>query len=301
MKLIGIAIYLIILLLIGVFASRQMKDLRDYYAGGKRFGFWAASFSSRATGESAWLLIGLTGMGAAVGAQALWVVLGEVLGVAAAWIFLCRRFKRLTDRYDSITIPDYLESRLRDTSQRIRLVSAFTLMVFVTIYVSAQIDAIGTAFEGFLGWNYYVGAIVGFAVVLVYIVSGGFVAVVWSDVFQACLMVLGLIALPVFGLLAIGGVDPAVAQSAHKTPNCYRCGDRKARVGTASSRFLVSGNRAWFLGSPQIFVRFLSMRSEKEIRPGSHCGCDLDSDGDLGSRACRHSRSSRFSCRLRIP
>ena len=90
-----------------------MKDLRDYYAGGKRFGFWAASFSSRATGESAWLLIGLTGMGAAVGAQALWVVLGEVLGVAAAWIFLCGRFKRLTDRYDSITIPDYLESRLR--------------------------------------------------------------------------------------------------------------------------------------------------------------------------------------------
>ena len=67
MKLIGIAIYLLVLLLIGVSASRRMKDLRDYYAGGKRFGFWAAAFSSRATGESAWLLIGLTGMGAAVG------------------------------------------------------------------------------------------------------------------------------------------------------------------------------------------------------------------------------------------
>ncbi len=77
---------------------------------GKRFGFWAAAFSSRATGESAWLLMGLTGMGAAVGAQALWVVLGEVLGVAAAWMLLCRRFKRLTDRFDSITIPDYLEA-----------------------------------------------------------------------------------------------------------------------------------------------------------------------------------------------
>ena len=74
MKLIGIVLYLLILLLIGAVASRRMKDLRDYYAGGKRFGFWAAAFSSRATGESAWLLIGLTGMGAAVGAQALWVV-----------------------------------------------------------------------------------------------------------------------------------------------------------------------------------------------------------------------------------
>jgi Na+/proline symporter len=211
MKLIGVVLYLLILLIIGAVASRRMKDLRDYYAGGKRFGFWAAAFSSRATGESAWLLIGLTGMGAAVGVQAFWIVLGEVLGVAAAWTLLCGRFKRLTDRYDSITIPDYLESRLRDTGHRIRLVAAFTLVVFVTIYVSAQIDAIGTAFEGFLGWNYYLGAVVGFAVVLVYIVSGGFVAVVWSDVFQGTLMVLGLVALPLLGLVTLGGIAPALS------------------------------------------------------------------------------------------
>lgn len=66
MQLIGIVIYLAVLLLIGLLTARQMKDLRDYYAGGKRFGFWAAAFSWRATGESAWLLIGLTGRGAAV-------------------------------------------------------------------------------------------------------------------------------------------------------------------------------------------------------------------------------------------
>lgn len=270
MKLIGIAIYLIILLLIGIVASRQMRDLRDYYAGGKRFGFWAASFSSRATGESAWLLIGLTGMGAAVGAQALWVVLGEVLGVAAAWIFLCGRFKRMTDRYDSITIPDYLESRLSDTTHRIRLVAATTLVVFVTIYVSAQIDAIGTAFEGFLGWNYFVGAIVGFAVVLVYIVSGGFVAVVWSDVFQATLMVAGLVALPVFGLIAAGGMETTVTQIRLQDPGLLSLWGPSGPGW--SSFFTTLGFLAiglGFLGSPQIFVRFLSMRSEKEIRPGA--------------------------------
>lgn len=270
MKIIGIAVYLIILLVIGIFASRQMKDLRDYYAGGKRFGFWAASFSSRATGESAWLLIGLTGMGAAVGAQALWVVVGEVLGVAAAWIFLCSRFKRMTDRFDSITIPDYLESRLGDTSQRIRLVAAVTLIVFVTIYVSAQIDAIGTAFEGFLGWNYFVGAIVGFAVVLCYILSGGFVAVVWSDVFQACLMVAGLVALPLFGLVAVGGFETSVVQLRAQDPQLLSLWGPSGPGW--SSFFTILGFLAiglGFLGSPQIFVRFLSMRSEKEIRPGA--------------------------------
>ena len=270
MKLIGIVLYLLILLLIGAAASRRMHDLRDYYAGGKRFGFWAAAFSSRATGESAWLLLGLTGMGAAVGAQALWVVLGEVLGVAAAWIFLCGRFKRLTDRYDSITIPDYLESRLRDTSHRIRLVAAFTLVVFVTIYVSAQIDAIGTAFEGFLGWNYYIGAIVGFAVVLVYIVSGGFVAVVWSDVFQGSLMVLGLVALPFFGLAAAGGLEPTMSQLRQQDPHLLSLWGPDGQSWTSFFTilsFLAIG--LGFMGSPQIFVRFLSLRSTAEIRPGA--------------------------------
>ena len=270
MQLLGIAIYLGILLLIGVAASRKMNDLRDYYAGGKRFGFWAAAFSSRATGESAWLLLGLTGMGAAVGAQALWVVLGEVLGVAAAWIFLCRRFKNLTTRYDSITIPDYLESRLRDTGHRIRLVAAFTLVVFVTIYVSAQIDAIGTAFEGFLGWNYFVGAIIGFAVVLIYIVSGGFVAVVWSDVFQGSLMLVGLVALPLFGVAAAGGLDPVLDGLRAQDPqlvSLWGPDGQSWSSGFTILSFLAIG--LGFLGSPQIFVRFLSLRSVDEVRPGA--------------------------------
>lgn len=270
MKLVGILLYLVVLLAIGAVASRRMRDLRDYYAGGKRFGFWAAAFSSRATGESAWLLLGLTGMGAAVGAQALWIVLGEVLGVGAAWVFLSGRFKRLTDRYDSITIPDYLESRLGDTSHRIRLVAAFTLVVFVTIYVSAQIDAIGTAFESFLGWNYFVGALVGFAVVLVYIVSGGFVAVVWSDVFQGSLMLVGLVALPLFGLAAAGGLEPALGGLRAQDPTLLSLwGPEGASWGSFFTilSFLAIG--LGFLGSPQIFVRFLSLRSTKEIRPGA--------------------------------
>lgn len=270
MKLLGIVLYLGILLIIGAAASRRMKDLRDYYAGGKQFGFWAAAFSSRATGESAWLLIGLTGMGAAVGAQALWIVVGEVLGVGAAWMLLATRFKCLTDRYDSITIPDYLESRLRDTKQRIRLVAAFTLVVFVTIYVSAQIHAIGTAFEAFLDWNYFVGALTGFVVVLIYIVSGGFVAVVWSDVFQGTLMVLGLCALPFFGLAMAGGFVPTMDQLQLQDPSLLSLwgpsGPGMTSVFTTLG-FLSIG--LGFLGSPQIFIRFLSLRSTQEIRPGT--------------------------------
>jgi len=66
-KIIVLIIYVAILFLIGILASRRIKSMSDYYLGGKRLGFWAIAFSARATGESGWLLIGLTGMGAMAG------------------------------------------------------------------------------------------------------------------------------------------------------------------------------------------------------------------------------------------
>lgn len=266
-ELAGVVVYLAVLVWIGVVASRRMKDVRDYFAGGKSMGYWAVAFSARATGESAWLLLGLTGMGATVGLGALWVVLGELLGVGISWLWMSRRFKRLTDRYDSLTVPDFLASRFRDQGHVLRLVSALAMVVFVTIYVSAQIDATGKAFESFLDWNYYVGIAVGFTVVLAYIVSGGFVAVVWSDVFQGALMVLGLVALPVLGLVAAGGIGPVVEGLRAQDPSLlsFSLGEGTDVLTTLALLLIGLG----YLGSPQLFVRFIALRSEDELGRGT--------------------------------
>ncbi len=268
--LVGVLIYLAALVAIGVLAARRMKDLRDYFAAGKALGFWSVAFSARATGESAWLLLGLTGMGAAVGVKAFWVVLGETLGVAGAWLLMSRRFKRLTDRYDAITVPDYLEARFRDQGHTLRLVSAFALVVFVTIYVSAQIDATGKAFQDFLAWDYYVGAAVGFAVVLLYTTSGGFLAVAWSDVFQGALMVVGLVVLPIAGIAAAGGLDAVMAGLEAQDPALVAwLGKEGVSLSGVLSVLSLSLIGLGFLGSPQIFVRFLALRDEREIPRGT--------------------------------
>ncbi|MEE2711337.1 MAG: sodium/proline symporter [Planctomycetota bacterium] len=269
-KLPALVLYLAVLVVIGVIASRRMRSLRDYFVGGKRMGYWSVAFSARATGESAWLLLGLTGMGAAVGVQALWVVIGEVLGVAGAWLLLARRFKRLTDRFDSVTVPDYLESRFSDTRHHLRMVSAASLVVFVTLYVAAQIDATGKAFEVFLDWNWYLGALVGFCVVLVYVAFGGFVAVVWSDLFQGAMMVVGLVVLPVVGFAAAGGVGAVLDGLAAQDPVLLSFAGKEgwSAVGIASTlAFLCIG--LGFMGSPQVFVRFMSLRDESEISRGA--------------------------------
>jgi sodium/proline symporter len=266
-KLVGIVVYLAILLWIGAAASRRMKNVSDYFAGGKSMGYWAVAFSARATGESAWLLLGLTGLGATVGLQAMWVVLGELLGVGISWIWMSRRFKRLTDRYDSLTVPDYFASRFRDHRHVLRLVSALAMVVFVTLYVSAQIDATGKAFEAFLAWDYYVGIAVGFTVVLVYIVSGGFVAVVWSDIFQGALMVAGLVLLPLVGFAAAGGLQPVLDGVRAQDPALleFSIGEGTGILATLALLLIGLG----YLGSPQLFERFIALRSEKELGRGT--------------------------------
>lgn len=283
-KLLMVGLYFLCLIAIGVVASRRMKSVRDYFAGGKKLGFFTAALSAQSTGESAWLLLGLTGMGAAVGFQAFWVVIGEVIGVSITWLLMSRRFKRLTDQYDSITVPDYLEDRFRNQKHWLRLVAAATLVVFVTIYVSAQIFATGKAFNSFLGWNFYAGALVGFAIVVSYSVAGGFLAVAWTDTFQGMLMLLGLLLLPIAGLISAGGWEQVTTQLAAIEPTLLHfSGAGNWSLSTAIAAFGLASVGLGFMGSPQIFVRFLSIRSEKTLKAGMITGITWTMLADTGA------------------
>ncbi|MEQ9298064.1 MAG: sodium/proline symporter [Cyclobacteriaceae bacterium] len=268
-KIIVLAVYVGILFLIGILASRRVKSMSDYYVGGKKMGFWAVAFSARATGESGWLLIGLTGMGAMAGYSAYWVVLGELLGVFLSWQFMAKRFKRRSDEYKAITIPDYLESHFKSSTHTLRIISAAALVIFVIIYVASQMDVTGIAFESMLNIDYRIGALIGFAIVLVYIFIGGFVAAVWSDMFQGILMFFGLVLLPIVvwfsmdhgaGVTAgLNAIDPTLTQL------MGRSDDVVMNLFTILGFSMIG---LGFLGSPQVYVRFMSIKSETEIDKG---------------------------------
>ena len=110
---------------------------------------------------------------------------------------MAKKFKRRSDSFGSITIPDNLQSHFKTTSHTLRAVAASALVIFIVIYVASQIDVTGVAFKSMLDIDYKVGALIGFLIVLVYIFLGGFVAAVWSDLFQGVLMFFGLVLLPI--------------------------------------------------------------------------------------------------------
>jgi len=263
-------LYLIILLAIGWWGRGESKSVAGYYVAGKKLPGWVIAFSSNATGESGWLLLGLTGMGYLVGIHALWIVLGEVLGVALSWVLVARPFKEYTDRYDSITVPDYLEARFRDSQHLIRLLSVVIIFTMVIAYTAAQLTASGKTFSSFLGTSYSTGVLIGTVVILLYTTVGGYKAVAYSDLLQGILMFVGLLTLPLVGIAAAGGWTSLMSQLQSTDPSLLLpMGELGLSLAGVVSALSFASIGFAFLGVPQVLTRFIAARDQDQLLTGS--------------------------------
>ena len=260
-------VYLGLLAFFAIWSRRETHTLAGYYLAGKKLPFWVVAFSANATGESGWLLLGLTGMGYAVGAKAYWVVVGEVTGVALSWLFVSRRLKRMSDVHDSITVPDVLASRFKDTWHLIRGIAVFIILSMVTVYIAAQLIATGKAVSSFTEFGYDAGIYVGAAIIIAYTLVGGYKAVSYTDVLQGVLMLVGLIVVPIVAIYAAGGWSSISANIMAQDPALldffsFTSDGIAGWVGVIS--FLAIGLP--FLGVPQLLVRYMSARDDTELK-----------------------------------
>ena len=260
-----LVVYLGILAGLAIWSRRETHTLSGFYLAGKKLPFWVVAFSTNATGESGWLLLGLSGMGYLVGAQAYWVVVGQMIGIGAAWWLMSRRLKKLSDEADSITVPDVLVAKFVDKWHLLRGAAVLIIVIMVTTYVTAQMVATGKAFSEFLGMQYQTGVVVGSIIIIAYTFVGGYKAVSYTDVVQGILMLLGLIAVPTAAIIASGGLQGVTESLQQQDPallDMFAIVDRPVWIGIAS--FAAVGLP--FLGVPQLLIRFMSARDDREIR-----------------------------------
>lgn len=277
-------LYLAVLAGLAVWSRGETHTMAGYFIAGKKLPPWVVAFSTNATGESGWLLLGLTGMGYAVGAQAFWVVAGEVVGIALAWLLMSRRLKRLADATDSITVPDLLAARFDDQRHLLRRVSVLIILVMVGAYVAAQMVATGKAFDGFTDLDYSSGVLVGAGVIILYTLVGGYKAVAWTDLVQGVLMLLGLIVLPAVAISAAGGWSALTNDLMLQDPGLLSAWGPEGASATAAVAvlsFLAVGLP--FLGVPQLMVRFMSARSEESLVPAMAISVTVILLFDLGA------------------
>ena len=261
-------VYLLVLAGLALWSRRDSRSMSGYFIAGKQLPPWVVAFSTNATGESGWLLLGLTGMGYVAGAQAFWVVAGEVIGIALAWLLMSRRLKRLADANDSITVPDVLAARFDDRAHVLRRLSVLIILVMVGAYVAAQMVATGKSFDGFTGLDYTQGVLLGATVIILYTLVGGYKAVAWTDLVQGVLMLLGLIVLPIVAIQAGGGWTGVREDLALQDPGLLSLwGPEGASVTALVGIFSFLAIGLPFMGVPQLMVRFMSARSEKSLVP----------------------------------
>jgi len=260
-------IYLGLLAAFAIWSRHETGTLSGFYLAGKKLPFWVVAFSTNATGESGWLLLGLTGMGYAVGAQAYWVVVGEIAGIALSWGLISRRLKRLSDDADAITVPEVLAAKFDDKYHLIRAVAVVIILTMVTAYMTAQMVASGKALSSFMGMEYATGVAVGGAIIIAYTFVGGYKAVSYTDVLQGVLMLIGLIIVPIAAIYASGGLASMTSNLVAQDPdfvNMFSLTDGGIKGWVAAVSFVAVGLP--FLGVPQLLIRYMSARDDTELK-----------------------------------
>ena len=196
---IGFICYLVIILFVGFYTARITNNLNDFALGGQRLGPTVIAFSERASGESAWLILGLPGAALVAGLLEIWTVVGCIGGIILSWLIVAYPLRLATEKYNVITLPEYFEKKFDDQSGMIRLISSLIITFFFTFYVAAQFSGAGKVLNVTFGISQMQGMILGAVIIVFYTLMGGFLAVAWTDLIQGIIMIGTLVILPLVG------------------------------------------------------------------------------------------------------
>ena len=258
--------YFVFMLGIGLFFFFRSKEAgeKDFFLGGRKMGAWVSALSAGASDMSAWVLMGLPASVYAAGMGQTWIAIGLALGYAASWIFEAPRLRRFSiAAKDSITIPQYLTNRFLSDSKALQMLCAVIFLVAYTIYAASSIKACGTLFNTVMNIDANVAMYIAACIIIAYTFLGGFSAVCWTDFFQGLLMLGALLVAPLFALSLVNAAPAGAAE----LPEGY------FKFWTSWQD--VASGLGWglgYFGMPHIIIRFMSLKSEKELKKSSVIG-----------------------------
>jgi sodium/proline symporter len=259
-------LYLVALVVITYYTARKSKTASDFVLGGKQISGVSLALSERATGESAWLLLGLTGEAYALGMQAIWIALGCVIGIVFIWFAMGNRLRMETERTGALTISGLMAKKFPGAEKTIGSISALIIVFFFLFYIEAQFYGGGKVLYDTFGLDPLWGVIIGSLIVVFYCMIGGFITVVATDVFQAVLMIITLIALPIIMLFIAASHDVNISMAIQKAGESYSS-LTAGKTGAAGFLLILSG-MSWafgYTGQPQLLTRMMAIRSRKDI------------------------------------
>ena len=279
-------VYLMLVLGIGIFffiRGRKQTGDKAYFLGGRQMNGFVAALSAGASDMSAWVLMGLPGSIYLVGMGKVWISVGLLIGTICAWIFIAPKLRKYSIKADdSITIPQFLTNRFKEKNPALQAVCAVIFIVVYCIYSASSISACGSLFNSIFGWDPLYAMIGATVIILLYTFLGGFNAVCWTDFFQGMLMLMALMAAPIVALIVMnkpGFVPLAEVETGANYYNVLTSG----KFDYSSIADILSG-LGWglgYMGMPHILVRYMSIKSEKDMKRSQIIGSFVGADSAI--------------------
>ena len=260
-----VAVYLLICILIGVWATRRTKSASDFLVAGRSLGMFVMAIAAFTSIQSGFGLLGgagqtfTGGMGFAAG-----VLIAAPLGFALTWFLVGKRIWMMGEQGDVFTLGDVVEKRYNSRSVRGWLGFAITLGVIG--YLGTQVQAMGVIMHSIFGVSPAVGALIGLGILAFYSVGGGIIASVYTDLFQGVIMIAVSIVIFFFALNVGGGMQNITETLQSSDP----------LLASPFGNFSLITIACWFLlfslgaaGQPHFINKFLMIKSVKELRWGA--------------------------------
>ena len=271
---VAFALYFALVIGIGIYffiKGKSETGEKGFFLGGRKMNGLVSALSAGASDMSAWVLMGLPGAIYAAGLGQVWISIGLATGTVLAWIFVAPKLRRYSIlANDSITIPQYLTNRFKSNSKVLQVVSAVIFMVVYCVYGASSINACGTLFKTLFGLDERIAMAISTVIIIAYLFLGGFNAVCWTDFFQGMIMLVSLMLTPI---VAAAVLVPATGAAAALPANYYNLFN-PGGTGWVSVATILTG-LGWglgYFGMPHIIVRYISIKSEKEMKKSRWIG-----------------------------
>ena len=280
-KIIITTVYLGIIAYLGWLGYRNTKDTKDYLIGGRRIHPAIMALSYGATFISTSAIVGFGGYAGVFGFSLLWLTfLNIFLGIFIAFVFFGKRTRRMGHNIDAHTFPEFLGKRFQ--SKFIQKFAGIIIFLFMPVYTAAVMIGASTFIQANLGIDYNIALFVFAAIVAAYVFFGGLKGVMYSDAFQGTLMLVGMSILIIAVYAKLGGVSAAHQKLTDllQNPNVQEQVQGLQAGGFQGwTRMPVLFSQNWWtvvssivmgvgigvLAQPQLAVRFMTVRSDRQL------------------------------------
>ncbi|AKB85062.1 sodium:solute symporter [Methanococcoides methylutens] len=271
-----VLIYLMVVFWCGWIAYKRTKEVDDYMLAGRNVHPVILALSYGAAFISTSAIVGFGGAAAVLGMGLLWLaVMNIVVGIFIAFVLFGSRTRSMGVNLKAVTFPELLGKRYQ--SRFIQGFSGAVIGLFMPLYAGIVLIGGARFVETTLGINYDIAVLILAIIVAAYVITGGLLAVMYTDALQGGLMFIGMAILLALTYIKLGGITEAhlaLTNMVTLVPDSLVAGGHTG--WTSMPAFgspiwwtlistLVLGVGIGVLAQPQLAVRFMTVNSKKSL------------------------------------